>query len=155
MLFILFSAGDDSYAIAANEVEEVVPYARLKSLPQTHPALVGLLNFHGQPIPVLDVNQMLGQKPVEELFTTRILLCRGVLRSEPEKLLGLVAENVIETLHTDEKAFRSSGVSSGEAPYAGPIFEMADGRYLQRVHVSRILPEELARKLFEDIQEAV
>ena len=147
MLFILFSAGADSYAIAAGEVEEVVPFARLKELPHTHPAIAGLLNFRGQPVPVLDMNCLLGKPPVQESFTTRILLCRGLLLAEPDRLLGLAAENVIATQRIEESEFRAPGASFAGAPLIGWIHELPDGRYLQRIHPGWILSEEVAQQL--------
>jgi chemotaxis-related protein WspB len=154
MLFILFSAGADSYAIAAGEVEEVVPFARLKELPHTHPAIAGLLNFRGQPVPVLDMNRLLGKPPVQECFTTRILLCRGLLPSEPTRLLGVVAEKVISTRRIEPSDFRAPGASFEGAPFIGWIHEMPDGGYLQRIHPDRILPEEVARQLVATTKEA-
>jgi len=154
MLFILFSAGDDLYGIAAGEVEEVVPFAQLKALPQTHPALAGLLNFHGQPVPVLDLSQLLGGRPAETFLTTRILLCRGALASAPERLLGLLAENAVATRDLDESAFRPPGAAPPDAPHAGSVYEMPDGRYLQRIHPARILPAAVTRELLAQIQEA-
>ena len=153
MLFILFSAGEDSYAIAAGEVEEVVPFARLKEVPHTHSALAGLLNFRGQPVPVLDMNQLLGRAGVEACHTTRILLCRGLLEAEPERLLGVVAENVVATQQIEESDFRPPGARAEESPFVGWIHEMPDGRYLQRIHPGRILPEPVLRQLGREVEE--
>ena len=154
MLFMLFSAGNDDYAIAASEVEEVVPFARLKALPGTHPALAGLLNFRGRPVPVFDVNQVLGQPPVEAFFTTRILLCRNSLAGHPEQLLGLVAENVVETGSFDPAAFQPPGAAAQDSRHLGRIHEMANGRYLQWIHPAQILSPEMVGELLAGMQEA-
>lgn len=154
MLFMLFRAGNDDYAIAASEVEEVVPFARLKALPGTHPALAGLLNFRGRPVPVFDVNQLLGQPPVAIFFTTRILLCRNALAGYPEQLLGLVAENVVETGSFAATAFLPPGAAARDARHLGKIHEMAAGRYLQWIHPGQILTPEMIEELLAGMREA-
>lgn len=155
MLFLLFSAQGGRYAIATREVAEVTPFARLKSMPCCHPALAGLLNLRGEPVPVLDMNLLCGGEqaaPVEERLDSRIILCKGALESAPERLLGLLAEQVTDTRVLDVKDFVQPGVSSPAVRWPGQIYEDKNGSYIQWIHPARILSAEVSRELLQQTE---
>ncbi|MBK1883910.1 chemotaxis protein CheW [Luteolibacter pohnpeiensis] len=147
MLFVLFSAGHDRYAISSRQIEEVIPFARLKSMPHSHPAFAGLLNFRGKPVPVLDFNVLLDLSPVEPCFVSRIMLCKVTLESGVSRLLGLLAEKVTETRNLAEIRFIDPGSLPANADYIGRVYEAADGSYIQWIHPDRVLPDAVLQEL--------
>ena len=147
MLFVLFSAGDDRFAISSRQVEEILPLAQLKSLPHSHPAFAGLLNYHGTPIPILDFNVLLGLPPVEPCFVSRIMLCNATFGNRPPRLLGLLAQKVTETRNLPEFKFIDPGARPSDAGYLGKIYEETDGRFLQWIHPEKILPQAVLEEL--------
>ena len=147
MLFVLFSAGDDRYAIPSRDIDVIIPFARLKSLPCAETAFSGLLNFRGDPVPVLDMNILLGHPPVEAYFTSRIILCETAVGTDSIRTLGLLAEEMTDTRELPEHQFIEPGSVSEKARYAGRIFEDTDGSYIQWLHPERILTPQIIAAL--------
>ncbi|MGF1729397.1 chemotaxis protein CheV [Photobacterium kasasachensis] len=53
------------FAINVFKVKEVVKLPRLNSLPGSHPNITGVANIRGQSIPVIDLRQSIGMRPVD------------------------------------------------------------------------------------------
>ncbi|MGR5148426.1 chemotaxis protein CheV [Photobacterium alginatilyticum] len=53
------------FAINVFKVKEVVKLPRLNSLPGSHPNITGVANIRGQSIPVIDLRQAIGMRPVD------------------------------------------------------------------------------------------
>ena len=147
MLFLLFRIGKDRYAIEAKQVVEVLPLVECKQIPQAPPAVRGAFDFRGQPVPLIDLTQMALGHPVREHLSTRILLVRHADGRGGERLLGLVAEHVTETMRRDPAEFRDSGVELPEARWLGPVASEADG-LVQWLQVDALLSPELRSLLF-------
>src|ERR1019366_3816228 len=101
MLFLLFQLGADRYVLSAEDVIEVLPLVALKHLPHPPRGIVGLLNYRGQPVPVLDLSLfVLGQSSVHRI-STRMLITRwkmpGYGARPAQKLLGIIVERATET----------------------------------------------------------
>jgi chemotaxis-related protein WspB len=146
MLFVLFHLGPDRYAIDAGMVAEILPLVGIKSLPQAPRAVSGVFNFHGSPVPVVDLSRLALGRPSRGRLSTRIILVRYPTEGG-ERLLGLLAEKATETLRRDPADFVSSGVADDQAPYLGPV--MADDRgIVQWIDVKTLLPPSITAVLF-------
>lgn len=53
--FLIFGMGDERYALALEDVEEIMEPPQVYPLPKAPPYYSGIMNCHGTPIPVLDV----------------------------------------------------------------------------------------------------
>jgi len=112
MRFLLFRLGKDRYAIEAQQVVEVLPLLAAKQIPQAPPAVRGAFDFRGQPVPLIDLTQLALGHPVREHLSTRIVLVRHPDGRGGQRLLGLLAEHVTETMRRDPASFSSSGVEN-------------------------------------------
>ena len=65
MLFLLFELGQDRYALDVRQVAEVLPLVEFKRIPQAPPFVAGLLNYRGDPVPVIDLSQLTLSRPAE------------------------------------------------------------------------------------------
>jgi chemotaxis-related protein WspB len=147
MLFLLFHIGNDRYALDAGRVVEVLPLLTLKLLPQAPKGVAGLFNYRGQPVPAVDLSEMtLGRQAVDS-FSTRIILVRHPGSDGQEHLLGLIAEQATETLRTDKRDFKDSGVHVSSAPYLGPVL-MDPAGPIQWIQEQRLLPAKVRDLLF-------
>jgi chemotaxis-related protein WspB len=90
MLYMLFSIVGDRYALPAKEIVEAIPVAALKKVPGAPAYLAGLLNYHGQPVPVIDLSAMVMDIPSQQRLSTRILLVHNPLSNGHTRLLGLM-----------------------------------------------------------------
>ena len=138
MLFLLFQAGNDAYALDARQVREVIPRVVLRECPGAPAFIAGLFNYRGIVVPVLDFCRLLQQPPCRPRLSTRILLVAG---GEPahhrSRLLGLMVESLIKTLEAEEQVFSQAGVAADQAPFLGTIF--CDGERL----IQRLIPDRL------------
>ena len=149
MLFLLFRLGKDRYAIEAKRIVEVLPMLAAKKIPQAPPAVRGAFDFRGQPVPLVDLTQLALGHPVREQLSTRIVLVRHPDGRGGERLLGLLAEHVTETLRRDPADFRDAGIDSPGAEWLGPVVPH-EGGLVQWVQVEQLLTPELQELLFRD-----
>jgi chemotaxis-related protein WspB len=147
MLFLMFRLGNDRYAIEAREVVELLPLLSAKQIPHAPPAVRGVFDFRGQPVPLIDMTQLALGHPVRENLSTRIVLVRHPDGRGGERLLGLMAEHVTETLRRDAADFRESGVELPEARWLGPVASH-EGGLVQWLRVDQLLTPELCELLF-------
>jgi chemotaxis-related protein WspB len=147
MLFLLFQLGKDRYALDAREVAEILPLVDVKLIPQARPAIAGICNYRGAPVPVIDLNQLMSNQPAAQRFSTRIILVN--YRSDGgTRLLGLIAEQVKATLKREPEEFVDSGVQDSATHYLGPVAADAGGM-LQWIHVDKLLAPALRELLFQ------
>ncbi len=117
MLMLLLQAGSQRYAVDSRVVVEVVPWARLYPLPDAPATIVGLLNYHGELVSVIDVGQLIHQVPSQPNFGTRIILVRSGEAASP--YLGLLADRVVDTRSVHPDQLEPMGLGTCQAPYLG------------------------------------
>ena len=147
MLFLMFRLGKDRYAIEATQVVEVLPILAAKRLPHAPPAVRGVFDFRGTPVPLIDMTQLALGHDVRENLSTRIVLVHHPDGRGGERLIGLLAEHVTETLRKDAGQFRDSGVELPETRWLGPVASH-EGGLVQWLKVDQLLTPELCELLF-------
>jgi len=147
MLLLQFKAGNERYGLDVLRVIEVVPLVIFRPLPHAEPCVAGLFNYRGTMVPVIDLTVLLTGIPSRPLFSTRIILADYPDRAGGRQVLGLVAEQVTETVFCEEKDRRPAGIAVAEAPYLGDLFIHPEGA-IQRVEVESLLKEALQEALF-------
>lgn len=146
MLFLLFQLGDDRYAIDVEQVAEVLPLLDLKAFPLAPRGVAGAFDYHGSPVPVIDLSEVMLGRPARRWLSTRLIL---VQYAGGRRLLGVIAERATETLRCERAEFVDSGVASDGAPSLGPV--RADARGLvQWIEVDSLLPEAVRQVLFQE-----
>jgi chemotaxis-related protein WspB len=148
MLFLVFELGQDRYALDALQVAEVLPLLGLTQVLQAPPAVAGIFNYHGAPVPAIDLSRLTLGRPAERRLSTRIVLVHYPDADGQSRLLGLIAERATQTVRHEEKDFVASGVTSDGASYLGPVIADARG-LLQRLDVRTLLPPSVRDVLFK------
>src|SRR5258708_34720052 len=92
MLFILFQIGRDRYALSASGIIEVLPLTNLKRVPGGPVGVAEVLNYHGTPVPVIDLNERTLAEPAARCLSTPIILVTYQLDAHRHHALGLIAE---------------------------------------------------------------
>lgn len=153
MLFLQFQGGNDRYVIATRDVVEVVPLVSFKKIPQAPSYVSGVFNYHTKPVPAIDLTELLHGQPSRQWMSTRIIVVKYVVNyrsnQSEERLLGLLAEKVMETLRIADDQFTDPGVASPDARYLGPVATLA-GNIVQLVDAGRILNEDVRSLLFRE-----
>ncbi|MBS9477609.1 chemotaxis protein CheW [Ancylobacter radicis] len=146
MLFLMFRIGKDRYVLDAAQIEQVLPLVEAKELPGAPAGIVGVISYHGEPVPLIDLGLLATGRPVAEVMSSRIILVRYP-GAEGEHRLALCAEQVIETLKREPGDFVATGVEAGLPDYLGPVAADADG-FIQWIRAPALLSDELRALLF-------
>lgn len=145
MKTMVFHIGRERYALPLASVLRVLPVARLKALPGAPHFVPGLLDLHGEAIPVIDLSRLAGTPPDAVRYDTRILLVE-IIAAGRRRRLGLKAERVIGVASIDGE-LADAGVAG--APWLGRVAPGADGM-LQLLDPDRLLAPEVEALLFGD-----
>lgn len=147
MLFLLFQLGTDRYAIDARQVVEVLPPLAVKCIPLAPSAVTGLIDYHGQAVPLVDLGRLATGRAAQSRLSTRIVLVDYPDPRGGTRLLGLLAERVTDTLSRDAADFQPSGLTPADARWLGPVASDLHG-LVQWVQLGELLDDELHALLF-------
>lgn len=142
MLYLLFQIGNDSYALDVRHVVEVLPLVDLKGIPRSPASLAGVLNYHGTPIPVLDLAGIILGRSSAQRMNTRLVVTERQDPSGNKSLLGLLAERTTDMLRREESDFVPSGIATGQSPHLGPV-TVESGRLVQRIEIEHLIPPDI------------
>jgi chemotaxis-related protein WspB len=146
MKVMVFHIGRECYGLPLAAVSRVVPVAQLTQLPHAPHYIPGLLDLHGQPVPVVDLSRLAGITPEAVRYDTRFLLVDYRMPEGTSQLLALKAERVSGIASIDDAQFGPSGVAA--APFLGQVATTAQGM-LQLVDVDYLLPPDVRALLFQ------
>jgi chemotaxis-related protein WspB len=149
MLLLLFDIGKEHYALDVNQIIEVVPLVILKNIAAAPDYVAGLMNYRGSGVPVIDLNQLVGSSPSEDVLSTRIIVVKYPVKDMGHKPLGLIATNVTETAKSMLTRPPATGVFMDKSLYAGEVLpETSD--MIQWFDIERMLPERETALLYEE-----
>ena len=147
MLLLVFQLGTNRFALDVQAIVEVVPYVKLEAIAQAPDYVTGLFDYRGELVPVIDLRRMVQAQPSNRHMTSRIMLVQYPLPSGDLRLLGLLAEQVTETLKVDEDAFTSAGIHIQDTPYLGDIARDELGM-IHLLRSEQLLPRSVCEQLF-------
>ena len=149
MLLLLFEIGNGRYALDINQIIEIVPLVKLKKIPTAPNYVSGLMNYRGEGIPVIDLSQLVDNVDYEDALSTRIIVVKYPAKNEGDKPLGLIANNVTETVRTKLSKPPPTGVLMDKSLYDGEVTpETSD--MIQWFDTRKMLPEKEIDTLFEE-----
>jgi chemotaxis-related protein WspB len=148
MLFLLFGLGTDRYALAADDVGEILPLVEIKALPGAPVAIAGLINYRGRPVPVIDLSALALGRPAQQRLSTRIVLSRYGTADGAARWLGLIVEQATGMMHRSATDFVAADVDNDATPYLGPVASDPHG-LIQWVDPAKLLPPEIREMLFQ------
>ena len=154
MLFLVFQLGPDRYAIPASQVVEVLPVVHAKHIPRAPLGVAGVFDYHGAPVPLIDLAQLALGQASRKWMSTRIVLVNYHDQSGKPHLLGLLAEHATETMHRPEEDFVGPGIATANTPYLRGVMSDAAG-IMQRVEIQNLLSETVGGNLFREPVESV
>ncbi|WP_028102923.1 chemotaxis protein CheW [Pseudoduganella violaceinigra] len=145
MKALVFHIGADRYGLPLRQVRRVLPLLELKGIPLAPDSVAGLMNLHGDPVPVIDLARLSGGAPARQHFDTRIVVADYTGPDGRLRPLGLMAERVQGVQDVAQQDLAPSGVQA--APFLGQVAGDAHGM-LQLVDVDALLPADLRARLF-------
>ncbi|GJI98860.1 chemotaxis protein CheW [Duganella caerulea] len=146
MKLLIFHIGADRYGLRLRDVVRVLPLLELKHLPLAPDTVAGLMDFHGESVPVIDLCRASGLPSGADHFDTRIIVVTYHAPEGTDHLLGLRAERVLGVQEVAETQLGASGVQA--APFLGEVASDPGGM-LQLVELEHLLPASLRAMLFQ------
>jgi purine-binding chemotaxis protein CheW len=136
--FVVFEVESQTLALPASEVEGILRMAALAPLHGVPPCVEGVIDVHGELVPVVDVRTRLGlprrgPRPEDHL----VLVARGASR------VALRVDRVVDLATVADDAYtRGGGWSAGSELVAGAL-RLASGVVVVEA-LSRLVPAEVA-----------
>jgi len=149
MLLLLFEIYNGRYALDTNQIIEIVPLVKFKKIPATPDYVAGLMNYRGDGIPVVDLCQLVDKQPYEDALSTRIIIVRYPTGNKGYRPLGLIANNVTETVITNISQPPPTGVLMDKSLYENEITPEASDM-IQWFDIKKMLKHTEITLLFED-----
>lgn len=152
MLLLCFDLDADRYALDVRQVIEVLPLAHIAQIPDAPRGVAGVLNYRGDPVPVIDLTALMLGRPSRAHWSTRLIVVHVPDQSGRMRVLGLLAEHATDTLRRPDADFVASGIATDQTPYLGQIATDAHG-IVQLVEISGLLPPSVRDVLFRQAAE--
>ena len=152
-MLLCFSLGDERFALDTKGVQKVVPLVQLKKIPNAPAWVAGVMRYHGQLVPVIDLCALNIQQPAARQMSTRIMVIDYAAADGSSRLLGLMAEKVTEILRRSAEEFSDPGVQTPDAPWLGGIAS-DNQEMIQLITAESLLPTEVQTLLFMEPKEA-
>lgn len=148
MLLLSFYIGIERYTLPAKDVVEILPLTKIKRIPHAPEFILGILDYRGAPVPIIDLCQLIEQRNCNKVLSSRIILLHYIDAFHQPHILGVTAEKVTETININKDNFHSSGISLNEAPYLGAVTNENDN-VIQFIETNKLLPQEVQSMLFQ------
>lgn len=153
MLFLLYRLDENRYALDVRLVAEVLPWVSVTPVTGSPPEVAGVLNYRGAPVPVLDLSQLIVQRPAHRRLSTRVVVVHCPDERGAAHFLGLIVEGATETMRIEDGHFNSIGVNNKAGRHLGPV-AMDDRGFVQRTDLDLLLSPKIRRRLFRPSAEA-
>lgn len=147
MQLLTFSVAGQAYAIESRKVIEVLPAVAARPIPHTPPYIRGIFTYRGRLVPLLDLGVRFAATPPAERLSTRVIVVEVPDPTIPNRLLGLVAENVISICSSDAAEASLPPLDVRDTPFLGQILRIG-GRTIQMITPDRLLPSDVSTGLY-------
>jgi purine-binding chemotaxis protein CheW len=101
--YLTFKLGDELFAIAVDQVREVLELSVITRVPMTPDYVRGVVNVRGKAMPVVDLRRRFGLPVAHDTLSTRIIVMELQFHGESTVLAG-VADSVHEVIELDGSA---------------------------------------------------
>ncbi len=90
---VAVEVGGQRWALPLHAVERALPMVEISPLPGSPTGVLGVINLHGEPVPVLDLDTRLGRMPHERGTRGKLLIARTATRAVAlpvDEVLGVI-----------------------------------------------------------------
>lgn len=145
-LYVVCSAGQKKFGIDCHEVKEVISYMNVMPLAGMPDGVTGVITYRNNLLPLIDLNLIIEGLPSRNLMSTRILIIHF-----GERLLALLAEEVLDTIRITHNELKSTGLKTKRSDYLAEISDTSLG-IVQIVRVKGLLPKKLVDQIMEKLE---
>ncbi|NLN14045.1 MAG: purine-binding chemotaxis protein CheW [Tissierellia bacterium] len=98
--YIVFVNKEQKFAINVSKVERILEYKEPKRLPDSSPYFLGVIQYNGSILPIIDLTKRLYDADMAVTMDTKIVVVNW-----KERLLGLVVDDIIGIQSFTDKQF--------------------------------------------------
>jgi two-component system chemotaxis response regulator CheV len=121
LLFRLF--GNRLSALGTLKIREIMTLQRVTQIPQSHPAVIGTMNFRGSAVPVIDMAAAVGYPPLDaEARKTASIIVTDIQRQE----IGFLVRAVDRIVETDWKQVQAPPRALGDQAFVTGLLQIDD-----------------------------
>jgi purine-binding chemotaxis protein CheW len=137
-MYLTFGVATEEYGIGIGYVTEIVSMQHIVHLPESAPAIKGVINLRGKVIPVMDLRLRFGLAPKE--YTERTVI---IVLSVEDVPVGLVVDHVSEVLEIPPTHIDTAVRMGGQGASLVRGFGKQANRFAAIVDVERMLAGQL------------
>ncbi len=145
MLLLPFSLNGNRYALDATKVVEILPQVFLRKIPYVPDYVKGVFVCRGNIVPVIDMCRVIYNNPCSPFISTRI-----VLAIKSKRIIGMLCEEVLETIRVVENSLCPPPLETDKAPYLGKLVNFED-ELIQLVELDDLFDKEVETAIFGKI----
>jgi len=93
VVVVTFRLGNQTYALPISRVHQIIEMVAITPLPHVNPLILGVITFHGELVPVVNMRHLLGLEEIPLHLHTPIILMKV-----SKRLVGLIVDNVLDVL---------------------------------------------------------
>jgi purine-binding chemotaxis protein CheW len=136
--YVLFTLGNENFAVIVNRVLEILHLSHLTYVPNTSEYIKGILNFPGSIVPVINLHKRFNFN--EHISEGKMVIVIEVMQSDKVIQMGLLVEevsNVIEFEYKDIQTVPDIGIKYNPDFLEG--FVEINGRFMMILNVDRVM----------------
>jgi len=115
---VVFSLGSEEYGLPITTVQEIIRYARPRTIPSAPPSVRGVINLRGKIIPVVDLKSRLGLDGGDAEESKIVIVEAGDVTA------GLIVDEVDEVITIDEDTLEQA--PTGDVGYISAVAKVGD-----------------------------
>lgn len=147
MLIIPFSLSGSRYAIEAAKVVEILPQVQLRNIPGVPAYVAGMFVCRGTVVPVIDLCRLIYKRPCSRHIGTRM-----ILTAKRDRTLGMLCEEVVETIRVSRESLCPVPLDTENARYLGKLIRVRD-ELIQLVETEDILDTSVEKLIFGQLND--
>ena len=151
MLCLSFNIDDDIFGISVNNIIEIIPMVKVKSLPHSPEILLGIINYRGEIIPLFDISTIIKNRKSQYLLSTRIIILNNENPQSKLKYIAFLAEQVTETIEYNKENLKDPGVTLSNADYLGNLL-LINNKSVQLINISKLVSNEVMNFITKDLE---
>ena len=138
MLFLKFTLDNEEYAFDTSNVVEITPLVDLKPVPNSEDFIVGIMNYRGSPIPIIDLSRIILGREFSHNMSTRIIISN----TANGKMIGLIIEHIEGMVKKSAVDFVNPNTESNTTSYLGNI-AIDHETMIQTINIEELLKEKM------------
>jgi len=135
--YVTFIIGYEYFGISVSRMLEVLHRQEINNIPEAPEFILGVINFRGEIIPVLNMHERFGIKPPEDSKEAILVLEPHV--NEQKYLLGIRADKVIDVVEiaeTEIQGVNETGLKYRPEYVSGAI--EVDGKFIILLETDKV-----------------